>query len=261
MKVTDPATGCSDVTHADTVVTVVGTPVVVPITSASFCWGSSALLSTSVSGASGTVTYQWYLNGIIIPGATGPVYNATIPGDYSCQVSISGSCTATTVSVPVTEHPLPDPVVNFNGSVFYTSTYYVTYQWYKNMVLIPGATSLSTPSTGSGDYKVAVTDTNGCQSFSDAYIYSGPATSGVGNVNSSFLEVFPNPVDNELTILAGNLSAYRTFTITNNLGQQIVEQQLITSETKVDVVSFPSGMYYITFRGDGATEVRKFVKL
>ena len=91
VQITNPTTGCTGQTLADTVVTVVATPVIVPVTPASFCWGGSALLSTSVSGASGTVTYQWYFNGVAIPGATGPTYNATAPGNYSCQITIPGS--------------------------------------------------------------------------------------------------------------------------------------------------------------------------
>ena len=261
VKITDPATGCSDETHADTVVTVVGTPVIIPITSASYCWGSSSLLSTSVSGASGTVTYQWFFNGVAITGANGAMYNATEPGDYTCQISIPGSCTVTTIAVTVTEFPLPDPVVNFSGSVFYTGTYYIAYQWYKNSVMIPGATSFSTPSTGTGDYKVAVTDTNGCQSFSDAYIYSGPAASGVNNVNKSDLELFPNPATDELTIQLGDLSTYHMFTVTNNLGQQVMVKKLSAVHTTIDLVQLPAGVYYITFKGDNRSEVRKFVKL
>ena len=258
--VTNTTTGCSDETHADTVITVVGTPVIVPITSASFCWGSSSLLSTSVSGATGAVTYQWYLNGMIIPGATGGTYNATVPGNYSCQITIPGSCTATTVDMPVTEFPLPNPIVHFNGTLFYTGTYYVAYQWYKNLVPIAGATTSSTPSTGTGDYKVAVTDTNGCQSFSDAWIYTGGGSTGVKNISKGGVEIFPNPATEELTI-SMDAGAYTDFTITNNLGQQLIGQKITSVQTKVDLGNLPAGLYYITFRGDNGTEVKKFVKL
>ena len=127
--------------------------------------------------------------------------------------------------------------------------------------MIPGATSFSTPSTGTGDYKVAVTDTNGCQSFSDAYIYSGPAASGVNNVNKSDLELFPNPATDELTIQLGDLSTYHMFTVTNNLGQQVIVKKLTAVHTTIDLVQLPAGVYYITFKGDSGSEVRKFVKL
>ena len=263
VMVTDPTTGCSDKTHADTVVTEVGTPVIVPVTPASFCWGGSALLTTSVIGAAGTVNYQWYFNGVIITGATNSSYNATAPGNYSCQIAIPGSCTITTVAIPVTEYPLPNPLVSFDGTYIYTGSYYVTYQWYKDLVAIAGATTYHTNSLGSGDYKVAVTDTNGCQSYSDVFVYSGGATTLVGSTQlaGNNVDIFPNPVNDELTIKMDK-GAYTSYTITNNLGQEMQQQALTHTSTKVDVSRLPAGLYYITFRGDnGGSEVRKFVKM
>ena len=126
--------------------------------------------------------------------------------------------------------------------------------------MIPGATTSSTLSTGAGDYKVAVTDTNGCQSFSDAYIYTGAGSTGVKNIAKDGVEIFPNPAADELTI-SMDAGAYADFTVTNNLGQQLIEQKIIAAQTKVNLVNLPAGVYYITFRGDNGTEVRKFVKL
>ncbi|HRG89366.1 MAG TPA: T9SS type A sorting domain-containing protein [Chitinophagales bacterium] len=40
-------------------------------------------------------TYQWYLNGNLIPGATGSSYYPTQPGQYSVQVTGSFNCTST----------------------------------------------------------------------------------------------------------------------------------------------------------------------
>ena len=259
VQVTDPATGCTAKTLADTVVTVVGTPVIVPITPASFCWGGSALLSTSITGATGTVIYQWYLNGVLIPGATGATYNASIAGNYSCQITIPGSCTVTTLAAPVTEYPLPNPLVTFDGTYFRTGSYFVTYQWYMNLVAITGATDSFTVSIGSGDYKVAVTDTNGCQSYSDVYVYTGGATTSVSNVNKDELSVFPNPTTNELTIKMPQ-NAYASFTITNSIGQEMISEPLVLIKTLVNVNALTPGVYYIIFRGDNGTKVEKFVK-
>lgn len=192
VQVTNPATGCSAETLADTVVTVVAAPVIVPITPASYCWGSSSILSTSVSGAG--VTYQWFRNGVLIPGATGALFTATLPGDYTVQITISGACTLTTLAVHVTEFPLPNPIVNYSATshLFYTGNFYVSYQWYKDAVAIAGATSFSTADIGNGNYKVRVTDTNGCQSVSDAYVFGSTAT-GVQNVNKTYVSIYPNP--------------------------------------------------------------------
>ena len=261
VRVTDPTTGCTAETLADTTVTVVATPVILPVTPASFCWGGSALLSTSVSGALGGITYQWYFNGVIIPGATGPMYNAAAPGDYTCQITIPGSCTVTTVAMPVTEYPLPNPIVSFDGTYFQTGTYYVTYQWYKNLVPITGATTSSTPCLGSGDYKVAVTDTNGCQSYSDVYVdtacsITGGGSTGVANVNRSDIKIYPNPAQTVVHIE----STVQVRAIINSIDGRAIMN--VTAAKNLDISSLPDGIYMIMLYDDNGTMLKaeKLVK-
>ena len=254
VQVTDPATGCTAMTLADTMVTVVATPVIIPITPASFCWGGSALLSTSVSGATGTILYQWYLNGVLIPGATGPTYNTTTPGNYSCQITIPGSCTVTTLAAPVTEYPLPNPIVTFDGTYFRTGSYYVTYQWYMNLVAITGATDSFTVALGSGDYKVAVTDTNGCQSYSDVYVYTGGATTAIQNINKNEIKIYPNPAQTMVHIE----SAQQVRAVISGIdGRSILN---IPGAKDIDISSLPDGVYMIMLYDDNGN-MMKTVKL
>jgi hypothetical protein len=51
--------------------------------------------------ASPGATYQWYLNGIIIPGATSQNYLATQNGNYTVTVTSSTGCTATSAPFPI----------------------------------------------------------------------------------------------------------------------------------------------------------------
>jgi hypothetical protein len=44
------------------------------------------------------------------------------------------------------------------------------------------------------------------------------------------------------------------------MGQVILQQQISSSQWKVNIKAFPAGMYYITFRGDNGIKVQKFVK-
>lgn len=197
--------GCVVTTITPTSVTVLSVPTVVPITPKSFCWGGSSRLSAVVVGSTSLITYQWYFNGSAIPGATSSTYNANVPGDYSCDVYAPTGCFLSSLPVSVTENPLPNPRITFDGMVFHTGTFYRTYQWYKNGIAIVGGTTSSTPATGDGSYKVGVTDSNGCQSISDIYVLTGwsalhnVGVSAVAN-NLGVITIFPNPAQDMVNI-------------------------------------------------------------
>jgi uncharacterized protein YjdB len=190
------ANGCSDMTHADTVVSVISSPRVVALTPSTFCWGSNAMLATSVSGAAGLM-YAWMLNDVPIAGATNATYTTAVPGNYSVKIIVPGSCTVTAAALAVYQNPLPNPVISYNAAThaLQTQNYFVAYQWCKDLILIPGATNNMLVAGISGAYKVDVIDTNGCHSLSSAYPISVTgAVSGVqGQTAAEDISVYPNP--------------------------------------------------------------------
>ena len=258
VMVTDPTTGCSAETPTPTVVNAVAAAVIVPITSASYCWGSSAMLSTNVTGAAGTVTYVWMLNGVVIPGAVSGLYNATVPGDYTVQITIAGTCTMTSVALTVTEFPLPNPIVSYASGMFSTGTWFVTYQWFKNLTAIPGATTYRTPSTGYGNYKVQVTDTNGCQSFSDEYVFNsgGGGSTGVQGVNKTDVQIYPNPAQTMVHVEA----AMQVRAVISSIdGRTIMD---ITDAKDIDLSRLADGVYMIAIYDTNGDKIKidKLVK-
>jgi hypothetical protein len=92
------------------------------------------------------------------------------------------------------------------------------------------------------------------KSVAECYVKTSPQPSPKERVT-----LFPNPVGDELTI-ATEHSAYRSFTITNGVGQQFVNRQLNSAQTKVDISSLPAGVYYIMLKGEYGVRVEKFVK-
>jgi gliding motility-associated-like protein/uncharacterized repeat protein (TIGR01451 family) len=109
---------------------------------------------------------------VIIPGATATTYIAEESGDYTVKVTLTGCSSpvsgVTTVTVnPVPELPVitPDGGTTFcaGGSVKLISSAPSGNQWYRNNVIIPGATGSEYVAEESGDYTVKVTLT-GCSS-------------------------------------------------------------------------------------------------
>jgi uncharacterized protein YjdB len=237
------ANGCSDMTHADTVVTIISSPTVIAVTSASFCWGSNAMLATSVSGGAGLL-YEWMLNGTPIAGATSATYTTTVAGNYSVKITAPGSCTITAASLAVHENPLPNPVVTYNSAtrMLQTQNYFIAYQWYKDLVIIPGATSNICVATTSGAYKVDVTDTNGCHSFSTAFPVSMPG--GVNGVNGVIaaedIAVYPNPSADVVHIGAPFAVSVELKSID---GRTVIARGAATST--VDLADVSTGVYLL----------------
>ena len=207
------------------------------------------MLSTNVSSLGMAVSYQWARDGGNIPGATNPSYSATIPGDYSVTVAVPLSCTIATSTVAVSQVPLPDPPISFTGSAIRTGNYYVTYQWYKNLVPIPGAISWSTPSTGPGNYKVQVTDTNGCQNMSATYVVTTNPPTLVADVNAPEVRVFPNPADETIFVQA---SVPATVNVSGVEGKIIISNHPLGA---VDIRAFAPGLYVVSVIAEDGTQL------
>ncbi len=250
VKVINGSTGCSAMTAADTIVTVLSSLNVTALTPSSFCWGGSSLLATSLSST--TLGYQWNKGGVNIAGATSATYAASEPGFYNCKVSVAGSCTLTGTPVEVREFPLPDPSIVRIGSKLMTQDYYVTYQWYKDLVPIYGATNYSLTSVTPGQYKVRVTDTNGCQAVSATFVMMAGSPTDIGYVISddSYV-VFPNPTSGMFSIASPSIKEVFMY---NSIGSMVLRT---SGQEHYDLSSMPSGVYNLVIVENNNTVIHR----
>jgi hypothetical protein len=127
-----------------------------------------------------------------------------------------------------------------------------------NLVAIPGATAYFTPSIGSGDYKVAVTDTNGCQSYSDVYVYVGGATTSVGSLQSTVgsIRIYPNPAQ---TMVHVESATQVRAVISGVDGRTILN---IAAAKDIDISNLADGIYMIMLYDESGSmvKVEKLVK-
>ena len=167
--VTATSASCSGTSSA-VVITNTPTPPTPGITSGgplSFCAGGNVVLSSSASTGN-----QWYKDGVAISGATVQNYTVTQSGIHTVKVTINGCASAispgTTVTVnSIPPRPLVTPtssiIVCEGGTVGLHSSSASGNQWYKDGVLINGATGQNYTATQGGVYTVIVT-INGCVS-------------------------------------------------------------------------------------------------
>lgn len=160
---------CSD-TSSTVSVTVNPTPVatVTPSGPTAFCTGNSVVLNAP-TGTS--ITYVWLRNTApIVPAATGASYTVTQSGVYAVVVrnTATGCSDTSDPGTPVAVSAPPPSTLNVTGSLSFCQGGSVTltapvgtgytYVWYKDIGIIPGATTSSYIATQAGAYYVIVSN-------------------------------------------------------------------------------------------------------
>lgn len=133
------------------------------------------------------------------------------------------------------------PVITQNGTLLSIATT-LQIQWYKDGVLLSGETgsTLTTTTYGNGTYSATTTDQVGCTANSNAIVMS---VSGLEENKDSHFEVFPNPVQDELTIKTDKENqTVQLYTINGSLVQTI---QLSNTSVNLSTRSLASGIYYL----------------
>lgn len=132
----------------------------------------------------------------------------------------------------------------------------MTYQWMNCTTdeVIPGATGQQfTPSEG-GNYAVVVSN-GACEETSECIAYTGNTT-GIEDVGNAGVNVYPNPVENVLTVQAEK--SINQIAIQTANGQVVYESG---SVAVVDMSFLPSGIYFATIRfEDGTASVVRLIR-
>ncbi len=172
---------CGSATSVGATLTVgVAAAIVTGPASVTGCEGDSATFMVTASGDA-PLTYQWFLDGAAIPGATSDSYliaamaagdagSYTVTVTNDCGTATSGAATLTVdTAAAITSQPSSATACSGDSasfSVTATGTAPLTYQWFMNGAMIPGATgdSYMIPATTVGDagtYTVEVTNVCG----------------------------------------------------------------------------------------------------
>jgi hypothetical protein len=204
-----------------------------------FCQGGSVTLNANTGTG---YTYQWKLNGTVITAATANSYIASQGGSYTVVIN-SGSCTATSSAATVTVNALPLPAITQTGNTLSATATFSTYQWYKNNVLIPGATNQSYTVTQSGSYYVKVTNTNNCTGQSNALTVT---INAIGDITTDEALVYPSPNHGVFSLkLAGKkITGLRIY---NAQGQTVRNHSTTgrANSVTIELENKAPGLYYL----------------
>lgn len=253
--VSQSTVGCG-VTSATAEVIIISAPTnTTPLVSSTVCLGGTPTpLSVSVSGATGTPTYQWYSNnntsgtgGTLIPSQTTATFNppATTPGIfyYYCSITLpSGGCssiTTNTATVTINDgatintQPTATQSLCVGATIvtpltvsYSGGTGTVSYQWYSN---VANSNSGGTPISGATNitYTPPVFTTTGNYYYYVTLSFSG---NGCGPISSNPAEIIvvSDPTINVQPVLSqtlcqGAIPTNLTVTATGGIGTYLYQ--------------------------------------
>lgn len=204
---------------------------IIPSGTDSICTGQSIILSASTGF---NLSYQWLINGNIIPGATQQVYNAMHGGVYQVIISRSNGCSRTSSPKTVIEKYLSAEIIidgNTNHCIdtvtlVAESSSAIAFQWMKNGFLIANATGPVYKTRTSGVYSVKAYSPDGCF-ISSNFIqlnYHCPSTPllKTAMVTDKEVMVLPNPASDYFSIKSSNELCSPVITLTDATGKQVL---------------------------------------
>ena len=173
------------------------------------------------------------------------LYNTSFieAGVSSSHFILDGETSCTSSVVTLSSLTAPQAVITRTGMDLIANTG-VSYQWYIDGSIIPGANTVSVPLTANGYYTVKVTYASGCSSTSASYAYG---VVGIEELTSSFT-VYPNPTNGVVTVTISSIENLNGVTLlVKDLSGRVMksEQPSELSKFNVDLTNYAMGMYHI----------------
>jgi hypothetical protein len=234
------------------------------------CPGETATLvasgGTTFWQTNGTV-YEWYTQ----PANGSPVHTGssftTAPlaatATYYVETIASGDTSAIRTAVTVVVNPTPaTPQISQSGNTL-TSSAAAGNQWYRNGILIAGATNQNLVVTLDGYYTVQVTE-NGCPSIaSDEVFMNITAIEQPAMLND--IRIFPNPNQGVFTINFNTDERTESFRveIVNSIGQVIFKENVTNFAGSYlgDVtIDGAEGIYFVNIYTDTHSYQQQLIK-
>lgn len=246
------ANGC---TNTDQVIVTVNANPTVSAADQTACAGTGISVT-----ASGAATYTWSpATGLSATTGATVTANPTATTTYTVTGTSAAGCVGTD-QVTVTITPAPVATVSMaSGAVLTASPAGMTYQWFEcvNDQPVSNATSQVFSPTANGQYKVRVTNAQGCSATSDCI-----TTTSVGLEETKAdtpVTLFPNPTKGKVTIsMAAGDNA--NVVVYNALGKVVATVNNAQNGSVIDLSSSQAGVYMIQVSGDKGSVIHRIVR-
>jgi hypothetical protein len=239
------AQGCVSSNTAVCAVTVVASPTVA-VTGGTVCSGNSYTISPT-----GASSYTFSSgNAVVTPAGTSTFF--VVGSNPGGCTSNSAICTVTVHSLPVLTIQTTNSVMCEGETVTITVSGASQYLWSNggnlNAIVVSPTVSMG--------YSVTGIDANGCAK-TGTFAQNVDPCLGIRLQEESWFIVYPNPNEGKFAIKSPVNGQY---TITDNLGQTVMQFQLPAGENEVSLGECAKGIYFISASLEGTTRRVKLIK-
>jgi hypothetical protein len=244
-----------------------------------FCDSVTSSLTAAFTGASmicpgtctdfinlslGASSYFWLFPGSSVASTSdvNPVnicYNT--PGSYDVTLIAGNGNSYDTLFIPgyVTVYPSPPPqsIMQY-GDTLIALQGAVSYQWYYNGNIIPGATDYFHVAQSSGDYNVVATDDNECEV--EAAIYNVIAKTDLVKKSTEAFFVWYNKVSNTFSLQCTKGNSQVFISLFNSYGELLLSRNTVCEEhIEFAAPNAAAGLYLFRIESEGHVFISKIL--
>ncbi|MEI8136455.1 MAG: T9SS type A sorting domain-containing protein [Bacteroidota bacterium] len=247
------ALGCSN--SATVMVVVTGTPAI-SVNSATICSGNSATLN-----ASGVSTYTWNTgsNSPSITPSPSVTTTYTVAGNTSgCPLTVSNTTTVFVNALPsVTLSPLTSPICLNSSTIALGGT--PSGGSFSGAGVTGNTFNPSTAGVGTFTISYSFTNTSNCSSVDAKTVTVSLCTGTSENSKNNIINVYPNPVKNNIKINVNNNQEYK-LEIYSPDGKLVYIETSVEPVISIETSNYSSGLYIIRISTIDCQSFIKFIK-
>ena len=203
--------------------------------------------------------YIWVKGEEVLP-VTDSVLTVTEPGVYKVNAGNS-SCTTETESATITVNTVDPFDIEVNGNTLFVMQG-ISYQWYFEGDLVPGANGPEYEATENGTYYVVIEDENGCEGTSNTIEFTINSTREAKF--SELFRIYPNPAEDILMLeLKTPDAGWMEVSVKTLEGKtiQIFEKNVSGyQQIPLNLVSLPDGIYLLQINTGKEILSKKFFR-
>lgn len=180
-------------------------------------------------------------------------------GTYIANYKNIGGCDSVITLNLSFRQPKSIVISLYTAKILSSTLGFKNYQWYRNDQVMSKKTSYFVDITSSGDYQVAVRDSNDCYYVSSKFAYT---YSTISNLSQNDFEIYPNPASESISINSDKLKGKNlTISIFNIEGKLVKSLDLSPkNQAPINIANFDKGMYIIKINTDNTSLQGKFIK-